>query len=122
MSVFYVSIMLGLTLIMTNILVRQVFSELIINIASRFEIVETSVIYHVLGLELVPSGLTCLGYSFIVPGLVFILGGQATLDNKDNQLNFELYKPIDNRRYSKLNSKERVGEVSSAIRKNMPFL
>lgn len=36
-------------------------------------------IYHVIGLELVPSGLTCLGYSFLVPGLVFILGGQANL-------------------------------------------
>lgn len=40
-------------------------------------------IYHVLRLELVPSGLTCLGYAFLVPGLVFILGGQYNLDNKE---------------------------------------
>lgn len=35
-SVFYVSIMLGLTLIMTNIIVVQVFSDLIISITARF--------------------------------------------------------------------------------------
>lgn len=45
-----------------------------------------------------PSGLTCLGYSFLVPGLVFILGGQANLQNQEGTLNFQLYQPIECKR------------------------
>ena len=36
-------------------------------------------IYHILALELIPSGMTCLGYSFLIPGMVFIIGGQGAL-------------------------------------------
>lgn len=113
---------LGLTLIITNILISQVLSELIVNIASKLVIVETSVIYHGLKLELVPSRFICLCYSFIVPDLVFILDGQATLDNMENQLNFRFYKPIKNCWPSKLNSKEKAGEASPVYQKNMAFL
>jgi len=36
-------------------------------------------IYHILKEELIPSGLTCLGYSFLIPGLILIIGGQGAL-------------------------------------------
>lgn len=29
-----------------------------------------------------PANFTCLGYAFITPGLMFIIGGQGALDNK----------------------------------------
>lgn len=45
-------------------------------------------IYHIIGLELIPSGMTCLGYSFLVPGLVFCVGGQGALNKLENKLNF----------------------------------
>ena len=45
-------------------------------------------IYHIIGLELIPSGMTCLGYSFLVPGLVFCEGGQGALNKLENTLNF----------------------------------
>ncbi len=47
------------------------------------------------GLELIMSGLTCLGYCFIVPGMIFIVGGQGALAHKQNKLAFQLYKPPD---------------------------
>lgn len=50
-------------------------------------------IYHVLALELIPSGMTCLGYAFLTPGLVFCVGGQGALQNLENKLNFEVYRP-----------------------------
>jgi hypothetical protein len=80
-SVFYVSIMLGLTMILTNIFVRQIFSELIINVSSRFEIIYSSIFYHILRVEQIPSGMTCIGYCFLVPGLIFILVAHAALNN-----------------------------------------
>ena len=45
-SIFYVSIMLGLNLIIANVLVNQIFSVFIRNIASCFEIVITSTTFH----------------------------------------------------------------------------
>jgi dipeptide/tripeptide permease len=52
-------------------------------------------IYHLLALEFIPSGMTCLGYSFLVPGMIFIIGGQGALDDNVNKINFELYRPTE---------------------------
>ena len=92
---FYVSIMLGLTLLLSNILINQIFSQLIINVTACFELIITAMIYHIIALELIPSGMTCLGYSFLVPGLVFCVGGQGALSNLENKLNFEIYQPAN---------------------------
>ena len=83
-------------------------------------------LYHIIGLERVPSGLTCLGYSFLIPGLVFVLGGQWNLTNKENNIHLEFYQFEDNKRISKI--KFVAETVSSPIpspmptKKNMPFL
>ena len=85
--------------------------------------VETSIIYHLLGLERVPNGLTCLGYAFLVPGLVFILGGESTLENKENKLNFQLYRPLRNSKRQTLVVQNPSPTISgNNARRNMPFM
>jgi hypothetical protein len=79
--VLYPSIMLGLFVMILNVLSAQIFNELIINIATCFKLIISAVIMHVLQLELIMSGITILGFCFIVPGLVFIIGGQGALES-----------------------------------------
>lgn len=88
--VFYVSIMLGIGLMLSNILINQMFSESIRAMAGIFEPLVTSIIYHMLALEPVPSGLTCIGFSFMVPGQLMIVAGQSTLHQKPALINFIL--------------------------------
>ena len=78
-SVFYVSIMLGLYLMIVNLLTSQIFNDVIINAGFQFEVILTLIMWHALGLELMPANMTCLGYAFITPGLIFNIGGQGAL-------------------------------------------
>ena len=78
-SVFYVSIMLGLYLMIVNILTSQIFNDVIINAGFTFELILTSLAWHALGLERMPANMTCLGFAFITPGLIFNIGGQGAL-------------------------------------------
>lgn len=80
-------------MVISHILVAQIFNELVINIASNFKTAVSSLVMQALGLELIMSGLTCIGYCFIVPGMIFIVGGQGALSHKENKLAFQLYKP-----------------------------
>lgn len=84
--------MLGLNLMIGNVLVDKIFSEVIRNVASCFEIIITTMIYHIFDIEVVHSGMTCLGFSFLVPGMMLIVGGQNQLQNKEFKIDLELYK------------------------------
>lgn len=86
---------MGFLMMMIHILVAQIFNELVINIATSFKVIISSLVMHALHLELIMSGLTCLGYCFVVPGMAFIIGGQAAISHKENKLAFQLYKPPD---------------------------
>jgi hypothetical protein len=79
---FYVGTILGFFIMMSHILAGQIFNELVINIATSMKTIVSSMIMHVLGLELIMSGLTPIGYCFIIPGMVFIIGGQGALAHK----------------------------------------
>lgn len=35
-----------------------------------------------------PANMTCLGYAFITPGLMFVIGGQGVIENKEHKMNF----------------------------------
>ncbi len=91
-NVFYVSIMLGLNLIIANILLDKIFSQLIRNIASCFQTIITTFIYHIFNIQIIHSGISCLGYAFLIPGMMLIVGGQNYLQNKQAKINFLLYK------------------------------
>ncbi len=92
-EVLYVGITIGFFLVISHILVAQLFNELVINIASNFKTIISSMVMQAVGLQLIMSGLTCIGYCFIVPGMIFIVGGQGALANNQNKLAFQLYKP-----------------------------
>lgn len=49
-SVFYVSIMLGFYLVIVNLLISQIFNDVIINAGFTFELILTSLAWHGLGL------------------------------------------------------------------------
>jgi hypothetical protein len=49
-SVFYVSVLLGFYLILFNILIAQIFNDVIINVAACFELVISALYWHVLSL------------------------------------------------------------------------
>lgn len=87
-NIFYVSVLLGLWMVIANILIAQIFNTVIIDIASTFELLICCFIWDLFGLEHFPPGRTCIGYAFLMPGLVFIIGGKGILDNIDNKLNF----------------------------------
>lgn len=58
--------------------------------AGIFEPLVTSILYHVIGLEPIPSGLTCIGFSFIVPGQLMIVAGQSIIHERPGLINFRL--------------------------------
>ncbi len=71
--------MLGLYLMIVNTLTAQIFNDVIINAGFTFELILTALGWHILGLERYPANMTCLGYAFITPGLIFVIGGQGAL-------------------------------------------
>lgn len=78
-SIFYVAIMLGLNLMLSNIFITQIFSSYIIKISDSFLILITAVFFHLFNLELTRTGYTSLSFGFFVPGLILILSGQNAL-------------------------------------------
>ncbi len=68
---------------------------MIINVAACFELTISAIYWHILDLEPLPAGLTCLGYAFLLPGLIFTIGGQGIIENTSNEINFELYRPTE---------------------------
>jgi hypothetical protein len=91
-NVFYVSIMLGLNLIIGNLLVDKIFSAFIRNVASCFEPIITVSIYHLFSIEVLAPGMACLGLAFMVPGMMLIVGGQNFLKKEEIKINFLIYK------------------------------
>lgn len=48
--------------------------------------------YHALNIEVIYGGLSCLGFSFIVPGMMLVVGGQNFLAQKELKMNFLVYQ------------------------------
>lgn len=90
-GVFYVSIMLGVNLVIANVLVNHIFSQLIRNMSYCFEIVMALTIYHVLNIERVHTGTSMLGVCFYVPGMMMIAGGQGVVQKLEMKINSEIY-------------------------------
>jgi uncharacterized membrane protein YjjP (DUF1212 family) len=86
--------MLGFNLMISNILITQIFSKVIIKISNCFIILIMGVFMHLLDIELASSGLTSLSFGFIVPGLIMIMSGQHLLENNEIKMNFIIYKPV----------------------------
>lgn len=78
-SIFYVSVFLGMGMLITNIFVTQIFSDYMIGFANVFEPIFSSCMYHITNIEPAPSGLTCLAYAFIVPGSLLIIAGRGII-------------------------------------------
>jgi len=78
-SIFYVAIMLGINLMLSNILVNQIFSPFIIKMSSSFHTLLIALFLNMFDVELTYSGYTALSFGFIVPGLILILSGQNAL-------------------------------------------
>lgn len=119
-SIFYVSIMLGLNLIIGNILVDKIFSGFIRNVASCFEPIITILIYNGFSIEVVTGGITCLGLAFLVPGMMLIVGGQNYLEHQEIKINFLLYKEeeknlLEYMHRSYISKKQNIEEESSNI-------
>lgn len=79
--------MLGLNLVIANVLVNQIFSQVIRNIAACFEIVITTTIYHLFSIEKLSTGISSLGLCFLVPGMMMIVGGQGSLQKLEMKIN-----------------------------------
>lgn len=94
-EVFYVGTIMGFVMMLVHILVAQLFNELVINIATCFKTIISSLLMQAVGLELIMSGLTPVGYCFLIPGLIFVVGGQGAMSHKENKLAFQLYKAPD---------------------------
>jgi hypothetical protein len=92
-GIFYVAIMLGVNLMLSNILLNQIFSGFIIKIASSFNILGIALFFNMFNVELTHSGYTAFSYGFIVPGLILILSGQNTLANADIKIDYVIYRP-----------------------------
>lgn len=85
--------MLGLNLMLSNILINQIFSQFILKIANSFLTPLTSMLYHVFNLELTTRGYTYLSFGFIVPGLILILSGQNASSNNEIKIDYVIYRP-----------------------------
>lgn len=89
---FYIGIMLGFNLMIGNILIKQIFSRVIIRISNCFTILIMAVLCHLLDIEAADSALTALSFGFIIPGLIFIIVGEGLLEENEVKMNFVLYR------------------------------
>ena len=73
-TIFYVGIMLGLNLMLSNIMLYEIYSPFILDIANAFGPLVTSLLFRMMDLELV-GVYTYLSFGFFVPGMILILSG-----------------------------------------------
>lgn len=88
--IFYVSILLGLGFLFTNIFTYIIFPVAIMSIAGIIEPLVSSILLHMFDSEEIPSGFTCIGFSFMIPGLLMIVAGRNSVLGVPMKFNFNL--------------------------------
>ena len=75
----YMSIILGLGLLISYMLISKLFEPVVPAIAVVFEPVISSVGLWIVKVQYLPPPLSCMAYVFIMPGLFLIILGQHLL-------------------------------------------
>ena len=88
--IFYVSILLGLGFLVSNIFTQIIFPVAIISITGIIEPLVSSMLLEVFNGEDIPSGFTCIGISFMIPGLLMIVAGRNSVLDVPMIFNFNL--------------------------------
>ncbi|KAL4479184.1 hypothetical protein ABPG72_009014 [Tetrahymena utriculariae] len=81
----FMTIILGMGNFITNVLINKLFEPIVPATISLFEPIFSTIILQLVGVQIIPRGLACLGYCFIVPGLFVIVLGQHLLSVKRKQ-------------------------------------
>ncbi|EAR82509.1 transmembrane protein, putative (macronuclear) [Tetrahymena thermophila SB210] len=81
----FMSIILGMGNFITSVLINKIFKPIIPATISLFEPIFSTIILQLVGVQIIPGGLSCIGYVFILPGLFVINLGQFLLNEKKNQ-------------------------------------
>lgn len=74
-NIFYAGVMLGFNLMITNIILSEIFSLFILDISNCFGPVCTIYFFKILGLEDITSTFTMLSFGLYVPGMILLLSG-----------------------------------------------
>ena len=72
--------MLGLSLMVSLVMINQMFSTFILDISNAFVPFLSSFFYQLLSIESV-LGYTNLSFGFLIPGVILILSGDNALKN-----------------------------------------
>ncbi|KAL4432765.1 hypothetical protein ABPG74_011586 [Tetrahymena malaccensis] len=81
----FTTVILGMGNFITNVLINKLFEPIVPATISLFEPIFSTIILQLVGVQIMPRGLACLGYCFIVPGLFVIVLGQHLLSVKRKQ-------------------------------------
>ncbi|EAR82510.1 drug/metabolite transporter (DMT) superfamily protein (macronuclear) [Tetrahymena thermophila SB210] len=79
------TIILGMGNFITNVLINKLFEPIVPATISLFEPIFSTIVLQIAGVQIMPRGLACLGYVFIVPGLFVIVLGQHLLSVRRKQ-------------------------------------
>ena len=82
-SMFYVGIMLGFNLTVSNVLLNQIFSSVILRISTCFNILIIGFFCHILKIQFAGRGIGSLSFGFIIPGMILIVSGQNILEHNN---------------------------------------
>lgn len=77
--IFYIAILLGMGIMITNIFTRMLFPAVILSICGIVEPLISSCLLHFFDSEEIPSGFSCIGFSFMVLGLLMIIAGRSAI-------------------------------------------
>jgi hypothetical protein len=91
-TIFYVGIMLGFNLMITSVMLEQIYSLFILDIANSFGPLVTTLLYRLMHLEEVMA-YTYLSFGFFVPGMILILSGNNASQNGEVKIDFVVYRP-----------------------------
>ncbi|KAL4432768.1 hypothetical protein ABPG74_011589 [Tetrahymena malaccensis] len=84
-SFLLMSILLGMGSFVSMFIVSKVFVPLVPQTAQLFEPVISTLALQALGVQILPEGLTCLGYALILPGLFSIILGQYFIQQQNQK-------------------------------------
>lgn len=72
------SIILGLGVFISFVMVSKMFPDPVVPaLAMTLEPIISTVLFQVVGVQTMPGSFSCLGYVFIIPGVIVILMGNC---------------------------------------------
>ncbi len=77
---------------LSNIMLYEIYSSFILEIANSFVPLVTALLYRILSLELVPA-YTYMSFGFFVPGMILILSGENASKGGVVKMDFVVYRP-----------------------------